>query len=107
MDDLEKIDKIDGDDEIVDPTWKPQQLLHDYNKAANDNDSTPNELLVQEHHLLNFLLSTRCTKPLIGIHVTCFYFFQFKDVPRGKKCERRTQRHCFPVTSVVVVPALP
>ena len=39
-------DQTDCDDEILDPTWEPQQLQSEYDKAADDNDSTPREGLV-------------------------------------------------------------
>ena len=39
-------DQMDCDEETVDPTWKPQQLQSEYDKAADDNDSSPREELV-------------------------------------------------------------
>ena len=39
-------DQMDCDDETVDPTWKLQQLQSEYDKAADDNDSSPREELV-------------------------------------------------------------
>ena len=38
---------MDCDDETLDPTWKPQQLQSEYDKAADDNDSLLREELVE------------------------------------------------------------
>ena len=35
--------EMDCDDERSDPSWKPQQLQSEYDKAADDNDSAPKE----------------------------------------------------------------
>ena len=40
-------DQMDCDDEALDPTWKPQQLQSEYDKAADDNDSQPRAELVE------------------------------------------------------------
>ena len=48
MEDLEASNEVpeeemDCDDETSDPSWKPQQLQSEYDKAADDNDSAPKE----------------------------------------------------------------